>query len=767
LRGCGNLADDAKRAIVDRDAATRPATSGCMDMLSFLYQRHGQLLLGLVALTFPYFYLQAEAIRSNNDIETWLPRQTEVRQVYEDFKRDFGVEEVIVVGLRPESASPRLIEALASRIDRLPGIRSCWTPERAAAQMGQLGVSAELADQRVQGLLTSTNQKMVGIVALLSDDGALHRADVVQRIRDELSYSLVGNDVALTGPPVIVTELDRLGSQKSNRQFFAITVVICLGLLYFSFGHIGMSLATLGVTLWGIYVTQTVLAWFGGEMNFIMGSLSVLVMIFTLSIAVHFVSYYGEARSSGSLVPLDDAFKEAFAPCFLSTFTTLLGLVSLNVSSILPVAQFGYAAALGSIVSLIVGLGIVPALTTIWPDCQTRERAFRFDFGQWGDWVAQRRLPLLAMAAVLMIATAGGLVQLKSDVDPVDFLPRGSRVLADLKTIENDLTNIDSLEAVVDFGSSDAPFLDRLLKVRELSQEMAGHPGVRHVLSAASFFPEELPETPLQAARLLSTAEQLNQQTGWVVDEHRLWRISVRLRREPGLSPIDVLNDFDRQLAGESITFTGLTPLLKSAQLEIFAGFWQSFTMACLTISLVMIAALRSVVAGLIAMIPNIIPIWLVFGAVGYWGTPVDIGMMMTGSIALGISVDCTFHFLVRYREVYQAGGTSVAASRAALEHSGEPMLESTIICSVGMLALCLSSFVPTARFGGLMAAQMVASLLGELVLLPALLCCRPLRRGPRARSEGRSQPETSAAIRRPHFLNRVPRAAAMSSQER
>lgn len=108
---------------------------------------------------------------------------------------------------------------------------------------------------------------------------------------------------------------------------------------------------------------------------------------------------------------------------------------------------------------------------------------------------------------------------------------------------------------------------------------------------------------------------------------------------------------------------------------------------------------------------------------------PVDIGMMMTGSISLGISVDCTFHFLVHYQQAYGQGHSSVEACRRALQHSGEPMLDSTLICSVGMMALCLSSFSPTARFGWLMTAQMLASLLGELLLLPALLCLRPERR--------------------------------------
>lgn len=696
-------------------------------MISSFYQRHGKLLLWVVGLSFPFFYWQANSIKSNNDIETWLPRATDVRQEYERFKRDFGVEEVIVAGLDKSFATPEFVEAVAGRLDRLPGIRTVWTPERMAYQMQSLGVVPTEARRRMEGLLGVPSGQLVGLIALLDENGAKNRAQTVAAVKSELRYCQLDEKmVALTGPPVIVSALDEMGSQTASKKYFAITVALCLGLLYFSFSHWGMAMSTLGITLWGIYVTQTVLAWCGGEMNFIMGSLSVMVMIFTLSIAVHLVSYFASAKEEGKSDPLGAALKESFNPVFLSTVTTLLGLISLNVSSILPVAQFGYAAATGSIVALIVGLGIMPALLTVWPSIEVRSFGFHLDFGHWSDWLAAHKLPVLGAVSVLVAVTGLGLLRLKSDVDPVEFLPRNSLVFTDLQRIEQELTNIDSIEAVVDFGQSDLPFIDRMLKVRQLQQVIAGHPGVRHVLSAASFFPVDMPESSLDAARMLSWAKSMSQDSGWVIDDQQSWRISARVRRSREMSPIQVLADLERDLTGEPIRFTGLTPLLKNAQTEIFDGFWQSFTAACLTISIVMILSLRSILAGMVAMIPNIIPIWLVFGSLGFLGTPVDIGMMMTGSIALGISVDCTFHFLVHYREGYDRGLTSAQATRRALEHSGEPVLESTIICSVGLLALCLSSFVPTARFGALMAAQMVASLLGELVILPSLLCCRP-----------------------------------------
>jgi predicted RND superfamily exporter protein len=238
-----------------------------------------------------------------------------------------------------------------------------------------------------------------------------------------------------------------------------------------------------------------------------------------------------------------------------------------------------------------------------------------------------------------------------------------------------------------------------------------------------------MPESALGTARLLGLAQSNNSNDGLIADRQRLWKISARIGHESGRSPIEILADLQQAVEGDPVRFTGLTPLLKNAQQEIFDGFWQSFTAACLTISIVMVLSLRSFVTAVVAMIPNIIPIWLVFGGIGFLGTPVDIGMMMTGSISLGISVDCTFHFLVQYQQSYRRGRTSLEACQDALAHSGEPMLDSTLISALGMLALCMSSFTPTSRFGMLMASQMGASLLGELVLLPALLCLRPGRK--------------------------------------
>jgi predicted RND superfamily exporter protein len=697
-------------------------------MISRFYAAYSRTMLWLLLATFPLVYWLAHAEKSNNDIETWLPEKTAVRQNYEKFKHDFGVEEVVVLAVEPGALGEELLESVATRLDDLPGVQECMTPRRLMARMQSLGVPEQEARKRITGQLLGESGELVGVVIGLNEHGAKNRGATVTAIRQVLDYCLLERpQVALTGSPVLVSELDRLGSPEASHTFFAITLLICLGLLKYSIGDWKLSLSLLGVTVWTIYFTKTIVLACGGEMNFIMGALSVMVMIFTLTIAVHYLDYFTEARDHGVADPLTFALKESVKPGVLSTITTLLGLLSLNVSHILPVRQFGYAAALGAVIAMVVGFIVTPALVVVWPDRTVGAERRWFDFAAWGRWVSKRRTPLLTGALILTIAAGVGLTRLAPHIDPVDFLQRSNPVAIDLRRVNDQLTSIGSVEVVVDTGLEKRPFVERMLEVRRIQDRIAAHPSVRHTFSVASLFPTQLPDSPLAAAQMLSEAQSHGSGSSYMAQNQRLWRITVRAAKS--WKSNEVCDALETLLAGEKVMLTGVSPLIADAQHEIFSGYWQSLAMALGTISLVMILSLRSLTAGLIAMTPNILPIWFVFGFVGFIGMPVDIGMMMTGSIAIGISVDCTFHYLVKYQEEFKKGVSSVEASCAALAHTGKPLMESTVISSLGMLALCLSRFTPTARFGWLMAALMLVSVIGELILLPALLSLRPAAR--------------------------------------
>lgn len=119
------------------------------NMLSSFYKKYSSQLLLLALAVFPLLHYHAETIPSNNNIEAWLPEKSEVRRQYDEFKLRFGAEEVILVGL-DRSLGDDLIESIAGRIERSPGVRHCWTPQRMRDVMHELTVTDADIEQRLR-----------------------------------------------------------------------------------------------------------------------------------------------------------------------------------------------------------------------------------------------------------------------------------------------------------------------------------------------------------------------------------------------------------------------------------------------------------------------------------------------------------------------------------------------------------------------------------------------------------------------------------------
>ena len=152
---------------------------------------------------------------------------------------------------------------------------------------------------------------------------------------------------------------------------------------------------------------------------------------------------------------------------------------------------------------------------------------------------------------------------------------------------------------------------------------------------------------------------------------------------------------------------------------------FNSFLLALVLVGIVMIIALRSVRSGLMAMIPNVFPTLLLFGGMGWIGRPVDIGSVMTASVALGIAVDGTFHFLKWFNHCLRMGKSQREAISVAYQHCGRALVQTTIICASGLLIFSFSEFLPVRQFSLMMMWLLIAALVGDLVLLPALLAGR------------------------------------------
>lgn len=694
-------------------------------MLGRFYQRYSKTIVGLVLLSLPVLSVLSLDIRPLNDIETWMPESDPARVRYEEFKRSFGVEEFILIAFdRQQSAPPDsdLIEAMCVRLERLPEIRHCWSPSRMQAIMNDLGVPAADAEKRLQGLLTNSQDSLAGVVAILSDTGYRHRTETVQCVREELRYCLLdGEKTLLAGSPLFVAELDRLGSKEANTIYFMVTLGICLGILYYLIREWKLTGLVFLVTVWTIDAAILLLHQAGVEINLLLASIPVLVMVLTMSVSVHYLYYYREALDRSAADPVIEGIRAAWWPTLIATLTTCIGELALSVSDIAPIRHFAYAAALGSVLSMIGGLGITPMLVVV---CPTLPRRSEYDMARYSRLAAQivgHSRSIAVATIVVTIVSCIGLARLRANMNVADFLPEDSKVRRDFLRVQRDLTPVDSIEFVVSF-EDDKPFVERLQRVRSIESVIRRQPGVDQTLSLADFFPDPLPQNPLVLLPILQTAVQQRSSNEFAVDGERLWRISARIRKDAAFPRQQLVDDLTAALQDEPVTLTGMSVLVDSTQREIFNSFWQSIGIALLLITLAIMVFLRSIPMGLTAMLPNVAPICWIYGLLGWLNWPIDIAMMLSGSIALGLSVDGTFHFMSHFRMHWRSTGSAEQAARSALLESSIPFSQATLTTTAGMLGLTLSAFAPTARFGWLMIALMLAALIGDVVMLPALV---------------------------------------------
>jgi predicted RND superfamily exporter protein len=203
------------------------------------------------------------------------------------------------------------------------------------------------------------------------------------------------------------------------------------------------------------------------------------------------------------------------------------------------------------------------------------------------------------------------------------------------------------------------------------------------------------------------------------------------------------------------VVYTGVVPIVYKAQGTLLRSLGNSIGLAFVMIACVMMILLRdwrsrpgltnivNFPAGCISMVPNIFPVVLVFGAMGHMRIKVDIGTMMCASVAMGVAVDDTIHFLSWFRKGIRQGLDRNAAVIGAYRRVATAMTQTTIIGGLGLAVFSFSTFTPTQRFGVMMVTLLAAALIGDLILLPALLagplgkcfCPRSARRSVEAKS--------------------------------
>ncbi len=340
-----------------------------------------------------------------------------------------------------------------------------------------------------------------------------------------------------------------------------------------------------------------------------------------------------------------------------------------------------------------------------------------------------------------------GIPQIQTSVKLMKLFSPEAEIIGHYTWLEERLGPLVPMEVVVrvDNEKCQLSMVDRMRLTMDVEAVVESLDDVGGALSAATYAPQVQrrgrggifgPLEDAETNRILE-AHRHEMAEFLAVDKEaneELWRVSARVEALGDLDYGEFVDEIKAKvdpviaaykahgIDGISVTYTGLVPLIYKAQHQLLAGLFDSLKLAFVLIAIVMILVLRSVSAGLLAMIPNAFPVVIIFGMMSWLGILVDVGSMMTASVALGVAVDDTIHYLTWFRKGLDDGLDRKGAVMWAYERCATAMSQTTIIGGLGLAMFAFSTFTPTQRFGYLMLTLLAAALVGDLIFLPAVL---------------------------------------------
>ncbi|MEJ7590481.1 MAG: MMPL family transporter [Planctomycetaceae bacterium] len=508
----------------------------------------------------------------------------------------------------------------------------------------------------------------------------------------------------------------------------------------------------------------------GGTMNMVIVVMPTLLMVITTSGAIHICNYWRNSGIDDSTNSVVHAARMAWWPCFLASATTAIGLASLVVSSLVPVRDFGIYSSIGCIISFVCVLYVLPSLMLYWPQEPPRpEHLNNHIWYRLGQFLSLHRGKNCMFNLALTTICLWGMFYFRTETKVIRYFPDDSKVMQDYRFLEENLSGIVSVDTIVRFSQEmqeKVPFLDRARTILEIQRALKEHPEVSGTLSLASFINLQKQDDAAESVRVRRNAQLRENLIGKKIHERlqkggeaaeglasfialpqssndwtkkgdaalnasgdEVWRItcqsSILSDCDYAILTKELGEIADRQLAtftaGKPVhRVTGLVPIFLRTQNALLESLINSFGLALLMVCAVMAVMLRSIPAALYSISQHNASYG--DGLLGWTGIRVDIGTMITASVALGLAVDGTLHLITWFRELLRQGMPRQEAVAKSLEHCAPALWQTSAAIGFGMLALYPVELLLISRFGWIMAGMIFAALWGDVILLPALL---------------------------------------------
>lgn len=725
-----------------------------------------------------FFAFRLQQLRFDYDFEQFFPQGDDETAFYRQFRDAFGSDnDFLLLGIdvpdgiyQPESLAA--IDRWVAEWEALPHVTEVVSPTRIREPIGAGGSvfmrpllrweDGSRADLLRDSARVSHRSEYIG--TLLSPDG---RALCIVLQHDQ-ALSKSGCDslaaaahawVASQAQPERFHLAGRSVAQAYYIQlmerevvvFVAIAILLLVLFLWLSFrSWWGVVVPLVVVLLSGLW-TLGIMQLTGKSIDVMTIVLPTTIFVVGMSDVVHILSRYFDELRSGKETwnALRTACKEVGLATFLTSLTTAIGFLTLLTSSIVPIRDFGIYATVGVLVSYLLAFTLLPSVLILSPP--TPPSAFQ-TATHWGPalerlyrYIVGNRKSIAWISSCLVLAAIAGITRLEVNNRLLEDLSEEDPLREAFGFFENHFAGVRPFELAVEVKAGHAAW-DRDVQqaVADVSAHMEDVLGVGSVVSSArlmmtanrlihgdSPLHDRLPEDPNEYNRLvrrLTTGRSASLMKPWASDSAGMLRISGKTEDLGAVVMRDKVEGLQQWFAASHpeapvrLRATGTAHLVDVNNSYLAENMLWGLLLSFAAISLIMGLLFRSLHMVLISLIPNIIPLILLGGLMGFVGIELKVSTAIVFTIAFGIAVDDTIHMLTHFRKEQSAGWAVEPAIRRTFISTGKAVILTSVILAGGFVSLAGSQFMGTFYIGSLIGLTLVLAVVADLFLLPLLL---------------------------------------------
>ncbi len=722
--------------------------------------------------------LSLKNIEIDGSYRIWFGKDSKTLKDYDNFRKTFGNDDGVIIAFKDENGifTQKALSTIKKITDEL------WKTKyiaRVDSLTNYQYVHSNPDDEEdiiVEDFIKDIdkaddsylfNRKAIAlddpllVNSLISSDGTttMISARLTPKVNDKSDKSL---EIMALLDKILAPEAERTGYKfwvnggpALNKAFVVIgtgdamtftplVLVASIILLLLLFRRVSGALIPIGVVVFTFLTVLAVQVLLGYKLNNFTANLPVFVVAIGIADAVHIYSVWLLYRQEG--LDNDEAvfksMQKNMLPIFLTSLTTAIGFATLMISEVVPVFTLGVATASGAVLAFIISIVWMPSVLLLLKKpikVKVLEKIKAKKPLGYGAFILRNNKKIIYITSFIFILLGLGITQVRVDSNTIRYFDKDVPIRQSAEFIMNNLTGPMSYEIVVDSGVKDGIKSPKFMKTverfyREFQTDFSD---VRHLSSLMDIVKrfnkvvdgkDEIPNSQNLIAQYLllyslSLPQGMEINDKMDINEQKL-RISGQMNIVDTSKDLEMIHYIEEwwKKTEYSATVQGQTYMFAHMQKDVTNTLIYSLSLALVLVTVVMFLIFRRLKMLWVFILPNILPVILVVGLMGWIGISIDIGVAIAGAIIIGVAVDDTIHFLVKYFDARKRGLGMEETFDEVLRYAGKAILFTTIILTVSFSLFAFSDFSPNQNFGIVTAFALMVALVIDILLLPALL---------------------------------------------